>query len=123
MTALGVYLLACLFFVFSAMIEFAIVLKHKRIFDLKASLGKEETQTRMMSVSPMEAIVEKKKQQQMPKTRRRRAINVFKSLMARLRDPLQFAHTIDKIAQIVFALAFALFNLIYWVHFTNKRED
>ncbi len=90
-TNLGEYLLSCLFFVFAALLEFAFVLKQKRIADLKSPILPLQSENDKSGCS-LDATI---KQQQ-------------------YQDSEKFSAKIDVLAQVIFAIAFALFNLVYW---------
>jgi hypothetical protein len=96
------------------MLEFAIVLKHKRHIDMsvaiKNTLNKsdpEPTQIKVgtFTIDSNNPIPKKKKS----------------AICTRINDPLQFAHVFDLYAQILFAVSFVSFNIIYWAYYASVK--
>ncbi len=114
MTALGEYLLSCLFFVFFALVEFAIVLKYKRKADATADDKNEVEPFLKPSDEDKDKAEDLKKKKGKCDWFKKQCEN-FKNLS----DPLKFSDAMDEIAQILFILAFILFNIIYWTIYSS----
>ncbi len=108
-TSLGEFLLTCLFFVFAALLEFALVLKQKRSADLKQKL--QANNARTIKVAPAET---SDKQDSGPLD----AIGEVLQLHY-LEDSESFSSRIDIVASVIFALAFLVFNVVYWAKSLN----
>jgi hypothetical protein len=130
------------------MLEFAIVLKHKRHIDMSAEMKKTDPEPFKSDESPSSVDGQSKpklafianiwkgktsnKAEPEPtqvkvgtlgsnSTPKMKYV-VLATLKNRLKDPLQFAHVVDMYAQIIFAVSFVLFNIIYWAYYASVTE-
>ena len=107
-TLLGEYLLAYIFFVFAALLEFALVLKYKRRADLKMSVLpvniKEDTVVKQEWSDKLRTWNDVTDKLNVIKTNKRKK-NV---------DPERFSSKVDSIAQVLFAVAVILYNCVYF---------
>ena len=116
-TALGIYLLTCLFFVVGAMIEFAILLHLRRTSDEKvfkeyfSSLEKPYKNNGELDGNNTSDDLLKHELHVDPKP-------VVKNPMKwEKRNIVYNSHKIDYIAIVAFGVLFCAFNVIYWVYY------
>ena len=120
-TALGIYLLTCLFVVVVAMIEFAVLLnmrricEHKVLFQIVSSEKDQSHQSNSRKLCNMN-----------------NGANISENLLnldqpifpivdeiiqKQRRDFIHISHKIDYIALLMFSLLFFIFNCVYWVYY------
>ena len=118
MNALGVYLLTSLLFVFGTMIEFAFILLTKRIEDENCTKpGKEKEKAAKLGapftqVSPLDegnGNTTKETEDGEKYETGMKLISIIKFLPS--------ASKLDFVAFITFFLAYAVFNLVYWMYY------